>query len=764
MKRTLLVLLVCATVSAQPLVSFNAGELSPLLRYRVDFDKRYLGCATLENLIVKSQGAAMRRPGTYYIADTKSNTRARLTSFVYATDDAYVLEWGNLYVRFYRNGGQILDDDDDPYEVTTTYTTAQLRDLHFVQDNDVIYIFHPDVAPRKLARTNHTSWAIADVDWSRGPFEDQNTSTTTIKPSATTGTITLTASAATFTSDHEGALWQITHTIDGSEVSGTLTDEGTSSSATVRCGQSYDFTTHGTWEGTVKVQRSYDDGSTWKDVLVYSSKSDRNASFPETEEIDDAIYRVAMTSYTSGNVSYSFIVHSFDVDGVVEITAYTSTTVVTGTVSYTLGGASATTSWAEGAWSDDNGWPRTACFYQERLCVGGNAELPTTVWLSQSYDYENMLDDGLDNGAIVRDVPGAQQNPIVWLSSYSKGIMAGTTGGIFRIGSASGDDQAITPTNIQSEQISTSRCSNLQPVQLNGKTLFLDYDKQIVRAIGYDLQSDGYVAPDLTVLAEHISDPCFVDVAVQTSPDPIVWWIRQDGEVCGLTFDPQQNILAWHRHTIGTADSVAVIPGDGEDEVWFCTHRTVGGNAQYFIEQMQPQNWGSDDDDIFFVDSGLTYDDDETTTITGLDHLNGKTVQICGDGGYYQSETVSDGSVTLDEGMSVVHAGIGYTSTLETFPIETQQSLGYKKRMPQVVLAFYETQFCDYGLSDGTMYPVLFDDSLLIYGGADDLYTGYRRLPMDTKDSEELAIEVRQTKPFPMTVTAIVPRLEVAAR
>jgi hypothetical protein len=686
---------------------------------------------------------------------------------VYSTTDAYVLEWGNLYIRFYRNGGQI-QSGGAAYEVTTTYTTAQLRDLHFVQSNDIIYIFHPDVAPRKLVRTDHTSWAISDVDWTRGPFEDQNTSTTTITPSATTGTITLTASAATFTANHVGALWEITHTIEGNEEGSSFAATGTSSTIDVRKGQSYDFTTHGTWDGTIKLQRSYDSGSTWKDVLVFKSTFDRNAAWAETEEIDDAIYRANCTAYGGTNVNhhirYAIVVHSYDVDGVVDITAFTSDTVVTGTVEYELGGTSATTRWAEGAWSDDNGWPRTGCFYQDRLAAGGNTELPRTIWLSQTSDYENMLADATEDGAIVYEVAGVQQNKIVWLTERS-GIIAGTSGSIFRVLSSDGDNTAITYKNIIAERVGASGSANIQPVFLGNTMIFLDRDKRKVRGFSYDLSSDGYVAADLTVLAEHISDPSFVEMTVQKSPEPIVWFIRSDGVVCGMTHNPEQDVLAWHRHTIGTADSVAVIPGATEDEAWFAVNRSLNGTTTYLIEQMQPHDWGSDDNDIFFVDCGLTYDSTETTSLTGLSHLANETVHVCGDGGYYQSDTVSgSGTLTLDEGMSVAHVGIGYTSTLTTFPIESQQTLGVKKRIPQVTLAFYETLVCDYGLSDGTMYPILFDDSLLIYGDADDLYTGYRRLPMDAKDEEELAVKVRQTKPFPMTVTAIVPRLELAQR
>lgn len=763
MKKSLLIILLCASsLSAQPVLSIGAGELSPLLKYRVDFDKRFLGVQTLENMLVKPQGAAVRRPGTYYIADTKNNTRARLTDFRFSTDDAYTQEWGNLYLRFYRNGGQVLDGSD-PYTVTTTYTTAQLRDLHFVQSNDVVYIFHPDVAPRKLSRTDHTDWTIADVDWLRGPFEDENTGDTTITPSATTGTITLTASTATFNANHVGALWQVTHTIEGAEVSGDLTAVGNSSTVSIRHNQNYEFITNGTWDGTINIQRSYDSGSTYKDVLVYPNKNSRNASYPGTEEVDDAIYRIRMTAYTSGTCAYSLVTYTHDVDGIVDITVFTSTTVVTGTVDYELGGTGATTRWAEGAWSDDNGWPRTACFYQDRLIIGGNAELPVTIWASQTSDYENMLFAGEEDDAIVYEIAGAQQNPIVWLFD-GKGIIVGTSGSVMRVASANSTDDGLTFKNISSSRISSTGSTTIQPVGIGETIIFIDRDKRRVRALGYDLQSDGYIAPDLTMLAEHISDPCFVEMAVQQSPDPIVWFIRQDGVVCGMTFNAEENVLAWHRHTIGVADSVAVIPGNGEDEVWFATNRVLNSSTKYMIEQMQPQNWGSDQEDIFFVDCGLTYDGVETTTLTGLDHLNNEDVQICGNGGYYQLETVSGGSVTLDEGMTVAQVGIGYTSNLVTFPIESGQSLGLKKRMPEVVLAFYKTLLCEYGLFGGDMYPILFDNNTLIYGGADDLFTGYRRLGMDTHDSEELEIHVRQTQPFPMTVTVIVPRMEIAQR
>ena len=120
--------------------AFNSGELSPLLRGRTDVRKYYSGCEILENMLVLPYGGVSKRPGSYYIADAKSaDTKCILIPFIHSTENSYVLEFGNQYMRLYRDGGQV-QDGDDSYEISTPYVTADLFGLQFVQSADVIYI------------------------------------------------------------------------------------------------------------------------------------------------------------------------------------------------------------------------------------------------------------------------------------------------------------------------------------------------------------------------------------------------------------------------------------------------------------------------------------------------------------------------------------------------------------------------------------------------------------------------------------------------
>ena len=180
--------------------NFTAGELSSRLDGRTDINKYFNGCKTLKNLLVHPHGGATRRPGTEYIAEVKASANAtRIIPFEFNVEQTYILEFGNNYFRVYKDGGQIVDSGS-AVEVTTTYTSAQVADLKFTQSADIMYVVHPSHPPRKISRTAHTAWAIADVDFRRGPFLDENTTTTTFTASGRTGSVTVTASASTFAS------------------------------------------------------------------------------------------------------------------------------------------------------------------------------------------------------------------------------------------------------------------------------------------------------------------------------------------------------------------------------------------------------------------------------------------------------------------------------------------------------------------------------------------------------------------------------------
>ena len=148
-----------------PITNFNTGQVSPLLEARGDFAKYNSASRTLENFLVTVQGPVLKRPGTKYIATAKTGS-VRLLPFEYSTDDAYIIETGNLYMRFYRRdddpesatfgeSGQILDSGD-PVEIVTTFSTSELFSIQYALTDNEMYLVTGTDAPQILSRTSHT--------------------------------------------------------------------------------------------------------------------------------------------------------------------------------------------------------------------------------------------------------------------------------------------------------------------------------------------------------------------------------------------------------------------------------------------------------------------------------------------------------------------------------------------------------------------------------------------------------------------------------
>lgn len=175
--------------------SFNKGEWSPLTYGRADKEARGKAMSLCRDFIPLIQGPVTRRPGNWYVAAAKQNS-VRLERFAFSVTQAYVLEFGNGYIRFYTNQGQLLSAGV-PYEVATPYTTADLWGLNFTQSADVLYIVHPNYAPRKLSRLGATNWTLTTLDFQDGPYLAQNVSSTYIASTksrpGSTGTLTATS-------------------------------------------------------------------------------------------------------------------------------------------------------------------------------------------------------------------------------------------------------------------------------------------------------------------------------------------------------------------------------------------------------------------------------------------------------------------------------------------------------------------------------------------------------------------------------------------
>jgi hypothetical protein len=670
-----------ARVSVQ-LTNFTAGELSPRLDGRNDLSKYASGCKTLQNMVVYPHGSAARRSGTTFVAEVKDSTKkTRLIPFEFSTTQTYILEFGNQYIRFYRNNG-VITSSGSPYEIATPYLEADLPNLKFAQSADVMYICHPNYSIRKLSRTGHTSWTIVEVPFDNGPFLDHNTSTTTLTPSATTGNgITITASAITGINNNTGF---------------QSTDVGR-------------------------------------------------------------------------------LVHLGTGNGHAEITSITSTTVVVADVIETLSGTTSTIDWSLGAWSETTGYPSTVSFYEQRLVFAGSKSNPQTLWFSKSGDYENFNENYhgtiADDDAITYTIASNQVNAIRFLSA-TRTLIVGTVGGEFSV-SGGGTDDPVTPTNILIKKQSNHGCANIDAVPVGNVTLFLQRAKRKIRELAYNYDVDGYVAPDMTILAEHISESGISNMSYQQEPNQIIWCVREDGKLVGLTYQREQQVVAWHQHTFGGSfgngiamcESIATIPTDEKEyQTWVIVKRTIGGTTKRYVEYINNLDFDETDNTTFnFLDSSLSYSGSPTTTITGLSHLNGQTVAVLADGATHPNRVVSSGSITLSRPSSKVKVGLPFASILQTMRIDAGSQDGTSqaktKRIYDVSIRLYESIGVEVGPNLNNMEEIPFRSSTDEMDQPIPVFTGDKSVEFRGNYETDGYIFVRQTQPLPLTILSIYPRL-----
>lgn len=655
------------------------------------------------------------------------------------------------------------------YEIETPYLTGDLSDLNFIKSEDVMYIVHPDHEPRQLSREDHALWSLDALNIGSGPFQAENVDTDlTIKPSAATGTITLTASSNLFRSGHIGSIWRIEQIRDTSQVTGTFTGNGTSIDTPFFSG-AYGFTTENNSDGTITLQRSVNGGSSWHAALTALT----NADFDNPAEIeeDGAIYRMVMSNFGSPgtNPTYTFTITDNLNKGVVRITGVQNSTIATATVVTALVDNTATSNWREGYWSDLRGWPETVAIHQQRLVFGGSTNFPQTIWFGKTDpdDYTNFTEGTLDTSAFTMALAG--NNPIQWLLSQDY-LLIGTSGSCGKYGA---QGEPVTPTSPFYQEQTKQGSASFRAIFAGDATLYVERGARRIREFIFDLQADKYLSPDLSVLSPEITFSGIKDIAYQFRPSPILWCVLNNGEIATLTFQKDQSVIAWTKQiTDGDFESIAIIPNTTEDEVWVTVERTIDGTTETvvrYVEQFQPQDWGSDDNDAWFVDSGISYTGEDANTFTGADHLEGETVSIYADLLIESTETVGagdwpTGGFTIDNDAARVLVGLPYTSKLETLPIVIDpQDRAANKKVSRVWFDLYKSGAMKYGNgadSDLTTHQY-FQNSLILDESAtaqDGFYTSTTR-PLDSRwvygSTKKQTIYIESAQPMPLTVRAI---------
>lgn len=763
------------------ITSLNGGELSPYMDARLDVEKYRSGCRKLENMVVLPYGGVSRRPGTEYLGRAKiAGSQCLLIGFNFSVTTRFVLEFGDGYMRVWGNDAPVPDPmTGTPYEIATPYSGSQLRELQWAQVNDVMYLAHGSHPPHKLSRLANDNWTLAPVAWKHPPTLDQNTEDTTIEASAATGTITLTASADLFKPEHVGSQWALEWPRKSGSITHAISANGISSD-TLDIRGGWTLTTVGTWLATLRILRiptkemDKNGGAGFTDYeTAREYKSETTArNFTGTGTEDSRVgLKLEVADYVSNTSAKAFLESTdFSSGGTVTITGVTDAQTATATVDKWLGSTlTPSAQWSEAAFSGVRGYPRAVCFHEGRLCFGGTSHKPTTIWCSKTDDFENFETGALDDDAISITLTSGEGNQICWLFSQQR-LMVGTTGDEWTVG-ASDTGKPFTSSNVRAKREGSYGSMNLRSIMLNDVLLFLQRRGRKVRELTYSFERDAWVAPDLTVLAEHITEGGIVGMAFQQQPDAVLWCVRGDGQLVGMTYERDQNVVSWHRHTTdGVFESVATVYGLGgtDDEVWLSVRRVINGQTVRCIERFRPdariQQEAENGTHWWYLDCAKRYSGPATTTISGLDHLEGKAVDILADGAAVPGKVVSGGAITLDDPAKVVLAGLPMESTVQPMKLELElqdgSSRGRNKRIYQAVVCLYKSlggRVSTDGKDWQWMYPRVFADKMDMPPpiSSDDhpvVVAG------DYSFSGDLWI--RQHQPYPMTIRAIVAKFD----
>ena len=807
--------------------NFNGGEWSPLAQGRYDLAKYKNGLAECLNFVPLQQGGLTRRAGTRYAAMVKDQAHApRLQKFEFSIDQSYVLEFGNGYIRIFVNEGQLLAPTTGnnynnalPYtlgdivtysaaqyyciaattgnlptdvtywhplpgailDIPTTYSDTDVWGLNFAQSADTLFITHPDHPPRKLQRASATKWLISDVAFQDGPYNNINISPTTLTPSASTGTVFVVASSIVginggvgFRPDDVGRLLRI------------------------KCG--------GVWLWGIIV------GYTAPTQVVWEIQPPTGTGLPSTATADANISAgsVFSVSVTDGGSGYGVAPPSVSFSGgggagAIAYATLNNGVVVAVTVAVTGSGytsapgvaftapagvvASTTTFWRLGLWNAADGYPRCVTFHQDRLCLAGAANTPNQVNASATADYEGFSptnQDGtvVDSNAFSFSLNSGTVNSILWLASDEWGLMAGTAGGEWII-SPSSAQQAITPTNVNAKQISNYGSSTAAPVRVGKATMFIQRTGRKLRELFYQFTYNTFQVPDISLVGEHLTKGGIKEMTVQLAPQQVIWAARKDGALIGVTYDKDQEVVAWHGHSLGgysnagktaapLVESVACIPSPdiSRDTLWLAVNRYVNGAISRTIE-FSAKSWEDGDavEDGVFLDSSGVQTGSAFSSITGLTWLKGETVSILADGATHPDVVVdSSGVAALTRTADKAQVGLKYTSRAKTLCIESGgtdgPTQGKLKRLFQSVFRLFQTNTLSLGSAAPgiSTYPEPFRNNGDPMDAPVPLFTGDKRWTVEGTFSTDGQLYFETSDPLPCNITMLMVQLESSDR
>ncbi len=664
--------------------SFTGGELSPSLYARNELAKYSIGLKTLKNGFVKTEGSVSNRAGLEFVCEVKDSSKiTKIIGFSFNTEQTYIIQLGDKYARFIKNGAEILNESNlSPVEIETPYLSDELFNIKYAQNADVLTLCHKNHSPCELSRLSHYNWTLKEINF---------------KP-------------------------QISPPVNLSAI----------------------------WTGGSEQKTTYN-------YVVTAVKKDTYEESNRSEIVSVEGEREANWG-TSDYVTIKFS----EVENAAEYNIYKS---INGVFAY-IGTTSETTfidNKIEGDLTStapifcnpfENNYPSCVNYFQQRKVYACLKNNPQNIILSQSTSNNNFNisrplspSDSINITLSEREV-----NEIRYIIALNDLILL-TSGGEWKL---NGTDGAISASSsLMASPQSFYGCANVLPVVSGNMILFVQSGGSVVRDLGYSYMADGYDGSELSIYANHLFEgKQVVDMAYSKEPYRILWLVMSDGTLNALTYNKSEEVCAWHRHeTKGFFESVAVVREGFEDVPYFVVRRNINGTIKRYIERMASRYLNKTQDGIF-LDSCLTYEGKAVSVISGLEHLEGETINILADGCVVEGKVVKDGKIELPYPASKIVAGLPYEFELETLNLEGDTTHGLVKIINSISFKVDKSREDFFVI--GTQGDVVQNlRSINSVNNNNYLHSGTVNSYSFSNYTDEARVHIKQIYPLPITINSI---------
>lgn len=723
--------------------SFAGGELSPSVYARADLVKYVQGLRSCLNFIVLRQGGVANRAGFRFVAPTKQQTQPLMLMPYFAAEpeDSVLIEVGTSYMRFYQDGALLRVAGIDPWDIGTAYEQGDL-----VEDGGVFY--YAKQATTGDDPPNTTFWHALTDDI----YEIPHTFGAELFNFSQSGEV------ITLTSHVSPPMELIFIGLTQWVLRQVVTEPG------IEAPDNLVFTAGTAGAVTRRYRVTAASASTYEESLASGTITGTSAG--PTEAAPDVIDWDPVT----GAIEY-YVYKDKEGNGVFGYIG-TATTNQFKDTNFNPDYLS-TPPQAVTLFDALNEYPAYAGYYQQRRFFANTLNDPQVIHGSRTglHSNFNVSTPIQDDDAVTLRIAGKHYHAVKSLIGM-KHLIAMTAGGEWTI--SGGESGVITPSSIHADQDTYAGVAAVPPVEVGNSIVYVQSRKSIVRAVSFQQEVEGLAGRDLTLYAAHLFDGYQIErLEFQQVPNSIVWAVRSDGTLLGLTYLPEEDVWGWHRHTTGAGgrfEDICVVPEADEDALYAIVRRTIDGATVRYVERLESRLLTNFDEDVFFVDSGLSYSGAPADEFTGLEHLEGEVVAVVADGAVlYNGDpdganaaafTVTGGAITLAAEYSNVHIGLRYVSDIEllTMDLANAEIRDAKKRIGSVTLLLDKSGRSFYA---GPSAARLTKKQAKPREATGDQFTGQVEMAIQGTFNEDGRVMIRQTDPLPLAIMGVIPNAEI---